>query len=105
MAAGERTKLRYEVDLVSPVPVPEAGNALVRSVTRDDLQRLARLMLDAFVGTIDYEGEDLDDAVDEVRCISTATRFCSTPSLHRSAGRSLRRCWFHSRTQRHSSGA
>ncbi len=64
---GDGTKLRYEVDLVSPVPVPDAGNVLVRSVTRDDLQRLARLMLDAFVGTIDYEGEDLDDAVDEIR--------------------------------------
>jgi hypothetical protein len=64
---GERTKLRYEIDLTSPVPVPDAGNASVRSVTRDDLDRLARVMLDAYVGTIDFEDEDLDDAVDEVR--------------------------------------
>lgn len=64
---GEKTKLRYEVDLANPIPVPDAGEALVRSVTRDDLDRLARLMLDAFVGTIDYEDEDLGGAVDEVR--------------------------------------
>lgn len=67
MATGERMKPRYEIDLTSPVPVPDVENAFVRSVTRDDLDSLARLMLDAYVGTIDYEGEDLEGAVDEVR--------------------------------------
>jgi len=60
-------KPRYEIDLTSPVPVPDVENAFVRSVTRDDLDGLARLMLDAYVGTIDYEDEELDDAVDEIR--------------------------------------
>lgn len=67
MATGERMKPRYEIDLTSPVPVPDVENAFVRSVTRDDLDSLARLMLDAYVGTIDYEGENLEGAVDEVR--------------------------------------
>jgi len=58
VATGERMKPRYEIDLTSPVPVPDVENAFARSVTRDDLDSLARLMLDAYVGTIDYEGED-----------------------------------------------
>lgn len=60
-------KPRYEIDLTSPVPIPDVENAFVQSVTRDDLDSLARLMLDAYVGTIDYEGEDSEGAVDEVR--------------------------------------
>jgi hypothetical protein len=39
----------------------------VRSITSGDLHGLARLMLDAYVGTIDSEDENLDDAVEEVR--------------------------------------
>jgi len=60
-------KLRYEIDLTHPVrTVPLDGHDM-RSITPDDLHGLARLMLDAYVGTIDYEGENLDDAVGEVR--------------------------------------
>jgi RimJ/RimL family protein N-acetyltransferase len=39
----------------------------VRSISRDDLEGLAGLMLDAYVGTIDYEDESLEDAIEEVR--------------------------------------
>ena len=35
-------------------------------MTADDASQLASLMLDAYMDTIDYEGEDLDDAIAEV---------------------------------------
>ena len=38
----------------------------VRSPTRDDHGALAELMLDAYRGTIDYEGEGIEEAVAEV---------------------------------------
>jgi RimJ/RimL family protein N-acetyltransferase len=38
----------------------------VRALAAEDTEQLASLMLDAYTGTIDYEGEDLDDARDEV---------------------------------------
>lgn len=60
-------KLRYEIDLSSPRPAPDPGMWLVRPVSPDDLHGLARLMLDAYRGTIDYEDETLDDAEAEVR--------------------------------------
>lgn len=61
-------KLRYEIDLSHPVFVPAPSGVLrIRTVTPADLAPLARLMLDAYTGTIDYEDEDLDDAMDEVR--------------------------------------
>lgn len=61
-------KLRYEIDLSDPVSVPSLTAGLrIRTVTPADLVPLARLMLDAYIGTIDYEDEDLDDAMEEVR--------------------------------------
>lgn len=59
-------KLRYEIDLSKRVQVDTPDDVTVRAVSREDLDGLARLMLDAYIGTIDYEGEDLDDAMDEV---------------------------------------
>lgn len=59
-------KLRYEIDLSDLTPVA-SHDLQVRSISRDDLEDLARLMLDAYVGTIDYEDEDLEDAMEEVR--------------------------------------
>lgn len=59
-------KLRYEIDLSDLTPVASSHDSPVRSISRDDLQGLARLMLDAYVGTMDYEGESLEDATDEV---------------------------------------
>jgi RimJ/RimL family protein N-acetyltransferase len=59
--------LRYEIDLAGLTPVADSHYLRVRPVSRDDLEGLARLMLDAYVGTIDYEDENLDDAIEEVR--------------------------------------
>lgn len=57
-----------------PVPVP------VRTVTPDDAEALAGLMLDAYAGTIDADGsETLDDARTEV-----AGFFAGTPLLEQS---------------------
>jgi len=44
--------------------LPDAMSLRVPSL--DDRDQLASLMLDAYIGTIDYEGEDLDDAGGEV---------------------------------------
>lgn len=60
-------KLRYEIDLSGLTPVAATHDLNVRSISRDDLEGLAGLMLDAYVGTIDYEDETLDDAIGEVR--------------------------------------
>lgn len=60
-------KLRYEIDIPSPVSTTSSSEVNIRTVSPTDLGGLARLMLDAYVGTIDYDDENLDDAIDEVR--------------------------------------
>jgi GNAT superfamily N-acetyltransferase len=60
------TKIRYEIDLSKLRPVG-ALDQEARNVGADDLEGLARLMLDAYRGTIDYEDETYEDAVTEVR--------------------------------------
>ncbi|MEX2623281.1 MAG: GNAT family N-acetyltransferase [Acidimicrobiia bacterium] len=60
-------KLRYEIDISNLVPTPPSDGFHIRTVVPADLAGLARLMLDAYVGTIDYEGENLDDAMEEVQ--------------------------------------
>jgi RimJ/RimL family protein N-acetyltransferase len=59
-------KLRYQIDLTRPVPAFTSEDAEIRSITENDLDVLANLMLDAYIGTIDYEGETLQEAVGEV---------------------------------------
>ncbi len=61
-------KLEYVVtrDQYRPSGRELAETMLVRVPLRDDRDLLASLMLDAYLGTIDYEGEDLDDAGGEV---------------------------------------
>jgi ribosomal protein S18 acetylase RimI-like enzyme len=58
------TKIRYQIDLAA-VPAITAPPG-IRRVERRDLEALADLMLDAYVGTIDYEDEDYEDALSEV---------------------------------------
>ncbi len=60
------SKLRYEIDLTRPVPTVISEDAEIRPITERDLDVLAKLMLDAYIGTIDYEGETLQEAVEEV---------------------------------------
>lgn len=43
-------------------PPGAPGIHAMRPLTREDAERLARLMLDAYRGTVDDEGETLDDA-------------------------------------------
>ena len=59
---------RQRVRLVAPlVNRPTSLALLFRNPTPDDLPGLAELMLSAYEGTIDYGGETLDEATDEVR--------------------------------------
>ena len=60
------TKIRYEIDLAKLRSVGSLDSD-VRNVASDDLHGLARLMLDAYRGTIDFEDETYEDAVSEVR--------------------------------------
>ena len=60
-------RIRYEIDLSQPPDLDVPDCLTSRQVTPGDLHGLARLMLDAYIGTIDYEDETLDDAIDEVR--------------------------------------
>lgn len=64
-------KTRHLYTLTLPVPPSvlhtqhPAGGAL-RNPTVEETEALAELMLDAYMNTIDYEGEDTDDALEEV---------------------------------------
>lgn len=63
-----RNKIRYEIDLTGPRPATAPrGAVVVRKVTAADREELAELMLDAYVGTIDYDDECYEDALGEVR--------------------------------------
>ena len=46
---------------------PSAANRPLRKPTQKDTAMLAGLMLDAYRDTIDYEGETLDQATDEIK--------------------------------------
>ena len=63
---GSSEKVRYEIPLMSYRGGAETSGITIRNIDRDDRDALARLMLDAYVGTIDYEGETLVEALDEV---------------------------------------
>ena len=58
----ERGRMRA---LLRPITVPVIAG--MRHPTRSDEAALAALMMRAYVGTIDYEGEDESDALVEVR--------------------------------------
>lgn len=60
-------KIRYEIDLREVPSAPPMPLGAARTITPGDTDGLAALMLDAYIGTIDYDGETLTDAVQEVR--------------------------------------
>ena len=60
-------KLRYEISLERPLAVETPDDVRIRPIVEADLNSLAALMLDSYIGTIDYTGETLDDAIEEVR--------------------------------------
>ncbi len=63
---SEVAKVRYEIDLAMLSPEPANLDPTIRKLRPADRDALAQLMLDAYVGTIDYEGETLAEAVEEV---------------------------------------
>jgi hypothetical protein len=65
----ERRKIRYEIALAPPGDITEPVGFVTRNVVPGDRDALARLMLDAYVGTIDYEGETISDVDSDARCV------------------------------------
>lgn len=60
-------KIRYEIALVSDQgDQRELRGFVIRNLVRDDRDALAHLMLDAYLGTIDYEGEAIGEARDAI---------------------------------------
>jgi L-amino acid N-acyltransferase YncA len=67
----------YRLDLdkfVQPEPVLSLGYMIIRSPQVVDLEDLARLMLDAYRGTIDDDGKTYEDALNEVRAYFAGER-------------------------------
>lgn len=62
----KRHEYQLTPDLHSPSGRSLPDGYTLRSPTPDDRLALADLMLDAYVGTIDYEGETLEQAVAEI---------------------------------------
>ncbi len=59
---AERNKIRYEIDLRSWNSVAPGTDIAMRTLGPGDRDELAHLILDAYRGTIDYEGETLAEA-------------------------------------------
>jgi len=76
---GSPVKNYYEIDLRAPVQTVTSEKAVVHPITKDDLSELAGLMLDAYRGTIDYDDETLEDALEEV-----ASYFSDEPMIEHS---------------------
>lgn len=67
----------YRLQLASLRPInnqPSLSNATMRIPVNSDTQALADLMFDSYRGTIDYHGETLDDAIDEVQAYFAGQR-------------------------------
>jgi L-amino acid N-acyltransferase YncA len=64
----ERVKHRYvaALDVEGRPATADQSPVELRPATRGDTEALAQLMLDAYIGTIDYEGESLEEARAEV---------------------------------------
>jgi hypothetical protein len=67
---AEKNRLKYVLDLsdgsINSWPRHKKG-ALVRGDISLDLETMAALMISAYEGTVDYDGESLKDAVTEVQ--------------------------------------
>lgn len=63
----DRIRHKYRIDLDGwAISGTEVRQAVIRPLTDADTDALAGLMLDAYVGTIDYDGENIDDARAEI---------------------------------------
>ncbi len=74
-------KIRYEIDLTAARPDPRPVDAELRALRPEDLDALAHLILDAYRGTIDDEGETMAEAVTEIE-----GWLAGTPIMDRSIG-------------------
>ncbi len=63
---GDVVKVRYEIELFGDRPDLDTPDVDIRQLAPTDRDALAHLMLDAYIGTIDYEGETLKEARDGV---------------------------------------
>lgn len=70
-------RYEYVLDLGVGLSSSPPADPSVRPLVREDAGLLAELMLDAYLDTIDYEGETLEDARREVGGTSPDRR-CST---------------------------
>src|SRR5215217_8087161 len=57
-----------------PEPPLNEANFQIRPATTSDASSLAELMIDAYRGTIDYDGETFDDALAEVNAFFAGER-------------------------------
>ncbi len=78
---SDAVKVRYEVDLSTGTPDLVLPFLEIRALIPTDREALAGLMLDAYVGTIDYEGETLTGVLEEVD-----SWLAGTPMLDHSCG-------------------
>jgi len=70
-------RTEYVLDLATLAVRPDPSAAPVvqtRSARQEDLNALAELMIEAYRGTIDYSGESLAEAVQEVQAFLTGQR-------------------------------
>jgi len=65
------TKLKHKLRAkLTRGDIPNLNGCEIRNINTEDGEALAELMLNAYKGTVDYEGEDIEDARDEVRRLS-----------------------------------
>ena len=63
----DRVRHRYLIDLDGwIISGTDPARGEIRAPAPDDADGLAQLMLDAYLGTIDYDGENLEDARTEI---------------------------------------
>jgi len=62
----ERVRHQYRIDLVGWGLSTLLAGVVTRAPEPTDSEGLANLMLDAYLGTIDYEGESIEDARTEI---------------------------------------
>ncbi len=63
----DRIRHKYRIDLDGwAISSTALSKGVIRHATDADTEALAGLMLDAYVGTIDYEGENIEDARAEI---------------------------------------
>jgi hypothetical protein len=64
---AERIRHKYRFDLDGwALSATGVSRGVIRPLQPEDTEALAGLMLDAYLGTIDYEGENIDDARAEI---------------------------------------